>query len=99
MVVFLVIKRERRRFLPAYSQEGKDLKLIILIPKNQMGGPASKYRYNEFSVRMAHRQYYLYHNMLNDFGFQVYPKFYMEGKFNKWLEEESSQWAPAEYYY
>jgi len=57
-----------------------------------MGGPASRFRYNEFSIRMAHRQYYLFHNSLGSFGFKILLKFYMEGKISKWLEDESQQW-------
>ena len=82
---------------PVFSQAGKNLKMVILVPKEEMGGPASRNRFNEFSMRMAHRQYYLNHNMMNDFGFKVFVKFYMEGKLNKFLDDENNQWVSEKY--
>ena len=62
-----------------------------------MGGPATnRYRYNEFSIRMAHRQYYMFHNIRQSFGFDVKIKFYMEGKISKWFEDENRNWERIE---
>ncbi|CAG5087872.1 Oidioi.mRNA.OKI2018_I69.PAR.g11654.t1.cds [Oikopleura dioica] len=58
-----------------------------------MGGPASQYSYNEFSMRMLHRQYYLYNLEKKNFKYPIEVKFLMEGKSNKWLEEEAGQWG------
>ena len=55
-----------------------------------MGGPASSNRLNHHSLRMAHRQYYLLNNY-KSFPFGIEVKFYMEGKINKWLEDENNQ--------
>ena len=44
-------------------------------------------------MRMLHRQYYMYNSYKHNFKYPVEVKFLMEGKSNKWLEEESHQWG------
>ena len=44
--------------LPAFTTKDRHLKLLVLVPKEEMGGPASWGRLNFFSLRMAHRHYY-----------------------------------------
>ena len=44
-------------------------------------------------MRMLHRQYYMYNSHKNNFKYSIEIKFLMEGKSNKWLEEESNQWG------
>ena len=44
-------------------------------------------------MRMLHRQYYLYNLQKKNFKYPIEVKFLMEGKSNKWLEEEAGQWG------
>lgn len=84
--------------LPAFTTVDKYLKVLILVPKEEMGGPAGWANLNYFSLRMAHRHYYGLAKLENKFQFPVKIKFYVEGKLNKWLNDENFAWRDLSFH-
>ena len=84
--------------LPPFTTVDKHLKVLILVPKEEMGGPAGWANLNYFSLRMAHRHYYGLSELEDKLQFPVKIKFYVEGKLNKWLSDEDYAWRDMSFH-